>query len=95
TLNMGLGEAVGDKKIIEHAVADLEKIIVQKPFVTYALESIAGFKIREGWPIVVKVPRRSYRMYEFLVRLLSISLSRVRDFRGLNAKPFDGRGNFS
>ena len=82
TLNMGLGEAVGDKKIIENAVADLEKITGQKPVVTYARKSIAGFKIREGWPIGVKVTLRSDRMYEFLDRLLSISLPRVRDFRG-------------
>lgn len=91
TLNMGLGEAVGDKKVIEHAVADLEKITGQKVVVTYARKSIAGFKVREGWPIGVKVTLRRERMYEFLDRLLSISLPRVRDFRGLNAKSFDGR----
>ena len=95
TLNMGLGEAIGDKKIIEHAVADLEKITGQKCVVTYARKSIAGFKVREGWPIGVKVTLRRERMYEFLDRLLSISLPRVRDFRGLNAKSFDGRGNYS
>src|SRR5471030_2970820 len=95
TLNMGLGEAVGDKKVIEHAVADLEKITGQKVVVTYARKSIAGFKVREGWPIGVKVTLRRERMYEFLDRLLSISLPRVRDFRGLNAKSFDGRGNYS
>ena len=95
TLNMGLGEAVTDKKIIEHAVADLEKITGQKPVVTYARKSIAGFKIREDWPIGVKVTLRNDIMYEFLDRLLSISLPRVRDFRGLNAKSFDGRGNYN
>lgn len=95
TLNMGLGEAVTDKKVIEHAVADLEKITGQKPVVTYARKSIAGFKIREEWPIGVKVTLRNEIMYEFLDRLLSISLPRVRDFRGLNAKSFDGRGNYS
>lgn len=95
TLNMGLGEAVTDKKIIEHAVSDLEKITGQKPIVTYARKSIAGFKIREEWPIGVKVTLRNEIMYEFLDRLLSISLPRMRDFRGLNAKSFDGRGNYS
>lgn len=95
TLNMGLGEAVGDKKVIENAVADLEKITGQKPVVTHARNSVAGFKIREGWPIGAKVTLRNDRMYEFLDRLLSISLPRVRDFRGLNFKSFDGRGNYS
>ena len=95
TLNMGLGEAIGDKKVIEHAVADLEKITGQKVVVTYARKSIAGFKVREGWPIGVKVTLRRERMYEFLDRLLSISLPRVRDFRGLSGKSFDGRGNYA
>jgi len=95
TLNMGLGEAVTDKKVIEHAVADLEKITGQKPIVTYSRKSIAGFKIRDGWPIGVKVTLRNDRMYEFLDRLLSISLPRVRDFRGLNPRSFDGHGNYS
>ena len=95
TLNMGVSEAVADKKVIEHAVADLEKITGQKPVVTFARKSIAGFKVREGWPIGVKVTLRSDKMYEFLDRLLAISLPRVRDFRGLNAKSFDGRGNYS
>jgi len=95
TLNMGLGEAVGDKKVIESALADLEKIAGQKPVVTHARKSIAGFKIREGWPIGVKVTLRRERMYEFLDRLLSIALPRVRDFRGLSAKSFDGKGNYS
>ncbi|CAM5371032.1 hypothetical protein SSTU70S_05757 [Stutzerimonas stutzeri] len=90
TLNMGIGEAIGDKKIIDNAVADLEKITGQKVVVTHARKSIAGFKVREGWPIGVKVTLRRERMYEFLDRLLSISLPRVRDFRGLNAK-FEAR----
>jgi len=95
TLNMGLGEAVGDKKVIESALSDLEKIAGQKPVVTFARKSIAGFKIREGWPIGVKVTLRRERMYEFLDRLLSIALPRVRDFRGLSIKSFDGKGNYS
>ncbi|RRJ82213.1 50S ribosomal protein L5 [Aestuariirhabdus litorea] len=95
TLNMGLGEAVADKKVIEFALADMEKISGQKPVVTKARKSVAGFKVREGWPIGVKVTLRSERMYEFLDRLLSISIPRIRDFRGLNAKSFDGRGNYS
>ncbi len=95
TLNMGVGEAVGDKKVIEHAVADLEKIAGQKPVVTRARKSVAGFKIREGWPIGVKVTLRDERMYEFLQRLVDIALPRVRDFRGVNGKSFDGRGNYS
>lgn len=95
TLNMGLGEAVTDKKIIENALSDLEKITGQKGIITYSRKSIAGFKIRDGWPIGVKVTLRNDRMYEFLDRLLSISLPRVRDFRGLNPRSFDGRGNYS
>ncbi|MDH5190144.1 MAG: 50S ribosomal protein L5 [Gammaproteobacteria bacterium] len=95
TLNMGLGEAVTDKKIVEHAVSDMVKIAGQKPVVTHARKSIAGFKIREGWPIGCKVTLRSDRMYEFLDRLISISIPRIRDFRGLNGKSFDGRGNYS
>ncbi len=95
TLNMGLGEAIGDKKIIENALGDMEKIAGQKPIVTYARKSVAGFKVREGWPIGIKVTLRGDRMYEFLDRLLTISLPRVRDFRGLSAKSFDGRGNYS
>jgi len=95
TLNMGLGEAVGDKKIIEHAVGDMTKIVGQKPIVTHARKSIAGFKIREGWPIGCKVTLRRQRMYEFLDRLVSVALPRVRDFRGVNGKSFDGRGNYS
>lgn len=95
TLNMGLGEAIGDKKVIENALSDIEKITGQKAVVTKARKSIAGFKVREGWPIGIKVTLRRDRMYEFLDRLISISLPRVRDFRGLNAKSFDGRGNYS
>ncbi|HEX7046392.1 MAG TPA: 50S ribosomal protein L5 [Gammaproteobacteria bacterium] len=95
TLNMGLGEAVGDKKIIEHAVGDMTKIAGQKPVVTHARKSIAGFKIREGWPIGCKVTLRRQKMYEFLDRLISVALPRVRDFRGMNGKSFDGRGNYS
>jgi large subunit ribosomal protein L5 len=95
TLNMGLGEAVGDKKVMEHAQEDMSKISGQKPIVTLARKSIAGFKIREGWPIGCKVTLRRERMYEFLDRLISIAIPRIRDFRGLNAKAFDGRGNYS
>jgi large subunit ribosomal protein L5 len=95
TLNMGVGEAVGDKKVLEHAVADMEKIAGQKAVVTRARNSIAGFKIREGWPIGCKVTLRRERMYEFLDRLVNIGIPRIRDFRGLNGKAFDGRGNYS
>jgi large subunit ribosomal protein L5 len=95
TLNMGVGEAVADKKVIEHAVGDMIKIAGQKAVVTYARKSIAGFKVREGWPIGCKATLRSDRMYEFLDRLISIAIPRVRDFRGLNGKSFDGRGNYS
>lgn len=95
TLNMGVGEAVGDKKILEHAVSDLEKISGQKVMVTNARRSIAGFKIRDGWPIGCKVTLRGVRMYEFLDRLVSIAIPRIRDFRGISPKQFDGRGNFS
>ena len=92
---MGLGEAVADKKILEAATADLEKISGQKVVVTKARKSIAGFKIREGWPIGCKVTLRGVRMYEFLERLVDISIPRIRDFRGLNPKAFDGRGNYA
>jgi large subunit ribosomal protein L5 len=95
TLNMGVGEAVGDKKIMEHAVSDMIKIGGQKPVVTKARKSVAGFKIREGWPIGCKVTLRRERMYEFLDRLINVSIPRIRDFRGLNGKAFDGRGNYS
>jgi large subunit ribosomal protein L5 len=95
TLNMGLGEAVGDKKIIEHAMNDMQKISGQKPVVTLARKSIAGFKIRDGWPIGCKVTLRREVMYEFLDRLINIAIPRIRDFRGLNGRSFDGRGNYS
>ncbi|MEZ5524909.1 MAG: 50S ribosomal protein L5 [Pseudomonadales bacterium] len=95
TLNMGVGEALGDKKILESAVADMEKISGQKAVVTHARKSIAGFKVREGFPIGCKVTLRNDRMWEFLDRLIDISIPRVRDFRGLNGKSFDGRGNYS
>jgi large subunit ribosomal protein L5 len=95
TLNMGVGEAVGDKKIIENAVGDMEKIAGQKVVVTHARKAVAGFKIREGWPIGCKVTLRRAHMYEFLDRLITIAIPRIRDFRGLNGKSFDGRGNYS
>ncbi|MGD8941583.1 MAG: 50S ribosomal protein L5, partial [Gammaproteobacteria bacterium] len=95
TLNMGVGEAVGDKKVIQNAVEDMTKISGQKPIVTNARKSVAGFKIREEWPIGCKVTLRRKHMYEFLDRLISIAIPRIRDFRGLNPKSFDGRGNYS
>ncbi len=95
TLNMGVGEAVGDKKVLESAMADLEKIAGQKPIATKARKSIANFKIRDGWPIGCKVTLRRERMYEFLERLISIAIPRIRDFRGVSPKSFDGRGNFA
>lgn len=95
TLNMGLGEAVADKKILENAAGDLESISGQKVIVTKARKSIAGFKIRDGWPIGLKVTLRGERMYEFLERLVDIAIPRIRDFRGLNPKSFDGRGNYA
>lgn len=95
TLNMGVGEAVGDKKLIENAVADLERLTGQKVVVTKARKSVAGFKIREGWPIGCKVTLRGERMWDFFDRLVHIAVPRIRDFRGLNPKSFDGRGNYS
>lgn len=95
TVNMGVGEAVGDKKIIDNAVGDLVKITGQKPLVTKARKSVAGFKIREGWPVGCKVTLRRERMYEFLDRLISVAIPRIRDFRGLSAKSFDGRGSYN
>ncbi|MDO4436085.1 MAG: 50S ribosomal protein L5 [Cardiobacteriaceae bacterium] len=95
TINMGVGEAVNDKKIMDNAVRDLSLIAGQKAIVTKSKKSIAGFKIRDGWPIGCKVTLRGERMYEFLDRLINISLPRTRDFRGLSAKSFDGRGNYS
>lgn len=95
TINMGLGEAIADKKILEHAMGDLEKITGQKAVTTIARKSVAAFKVREGYPIGCKVTLRRERMYEFLDRLINISVPRIRDFRGLNPKSFDGRGNYS
>ncbi|WP_193166390.1 50S ribosomal protein L5 [Microbulbifer hainanensis] len=95
TVNMGVGEAVGDKKVLDHAVSDMTAITGQKPIVTNARKSIAGFKIRDGWPIGCKVTLRGERMYEFLERLVDIAIPRIRDFRGISPKQFDGRGNFS
>lgn len=95
TLNMGVGEAVGDRKVIENAVGDLTKIAGQKPVVTLARKSVAGFKVRENWPIGCKVTLRRDRMYEFLDRLVNVAIPRIRDFRGLSGKAFDGRGNYS
>jgi large subunit ribosomal protein L5 len=95
TLNMGVGEAVADKKVLGFAIEDMTKIAGQKPVTTLARKSIAGFKIREGWPIGCKVTLRRQKMYEFLDRLVTITLPRVRDFRGLSAKSFDGTGNYS
>ncbi len=95
TLNMGLGEAVADKKVIEHALSDMTAIAGQKPVVTKARKSIAGFKIRDDYPIGCKVTLRRRRMYEFLDRLINVAIPRVRDFRGYSAKSFDGRGNYS
>ena len=95
TLNMGVGEAVGNKKVLENAVADMTKIAGQKPMITLARKSIATFKIRDGWPIGCKVTLRRARMYEFLDRLVNVSLPRVRDFRGISGRAFDGRGNYN
>jgi len=95
TINMGVGEAMADKKMIEAAVGDMEKIAGQKPIITKARKSVAAFKVREGWPIGCKVTLRSDRMYEFLDRLVTIAIPRIRDFRGLSAKSFDGRGNYT
>ncbi len=95
TLNMGVGEAIGDKKVIQNAVDDMARIAGQAPVVTKARLSVAGFKVREGWPIGCKVTLRRERMYDFLDRLITIAIPRIRDFRGLNGKAFDGRGNYS
>jgi large subunit ribosomal protein L5 len=95
TINMGVGEAVADKKVIEHALSDMEKISGQKPVTTLSRKSVASFKVRDGYPIGCKVTLRRAKMYEFLDRLVNLSIPRVRDFRGLNAKSFDGRGNYS
>ena len=95
TLNMGVGEAIADKKVMEHAVSDLTAIAGQKPIVTHARKSVAAFKVREGWPIGCKVTLRRERMYEFLDRLINVAIPRIRDFRGMSGKAFDGRGNYS
>lgn len=95
TLNMGVGEALADKKVLEHAASDMAAISGQKPMITKARRSVAGFKIREGYPIGCKVTLRGLRMWDFFERLVTIAIPRVRDFRGLNAKSFDGRGNYS
>ena len=95
TLNMGVGEAVGDRKIIENAVADLTKIAGQKPVITLARNSVATFKVRKDWPIGCKVTLRRERMFEFFDRLVTVAIPRIRDFRGLSPKSFDGRGNYS
>ena len=95
TLNMGVGEAIADKKVLEHAVGDLTKIAGQKPVTTKSRKAIAGFKIREGYPIGTMVTLRGARMYEFLDRFITVALPRVRDFRGVNGRSFDGRGNYN
>jgi large subunit ribosomal protein L5 len=95
TLNMGVGEAVADRKVMEHAVGDMTKIAGQKPVVINARKSVAGFKVREGWPVGCKVTLRREQMYEFLDRLINIAIPRIRDFRGMNPKGFDGRGNYN
>jgi large subunit ribosomal protein L5 len=95
TLNMGVGEAVADKKVMDRATGDLQQIAGQKPIVTMARRSVASFKIRDGWPVGCKVTLRRERMYEFLDRLVNIAIPRIRDFRGLNRKSFDGKGNYS
>jgi large subunit ribosomal protein L5 len=95
TINMGVGEAIGDKKVIENALADMEKISGQKPVTTLARKSVASFKVRDGYPIGCKVTLRKERMYEFLDRLISVAIPRIRDFRGMSPKAFDGRGNYN
>ncbi len=95
TLNMGVGEAVADKKVMEHAVADMQRIAGQKPVVTRAKKSIASFKIRDGYPVGCKVTLRRERMYEFLDRLIAVAIPRIRDFRGISGKSFDGRGSYN
>ena len=95
TLNMGVGEAIADRKVMEHAVGDMTKIAGQKPIVIKARKSVAGFKLREGWPVGCKVTLRRNMMYEFLDRLISVAIPRIRDFRGMNPKAFDGRGNYN
>jgi large subunit ribosomal protein L5 len=95
TLNMGVGEAIADRKVMEHAVDDMTKIAGQKPVVIKARKSVAGFKLREGWPVGCKVTLRREMMFEFLDRLINVAIPRIRDFRGMNPKSFDGRGNYN
>jgi large subunit ribosomal protein L5 len=95
SINMGVGEAVGDRKLIDNAVADMTKIAGQKPVITLARKSVASFKLREGWPVGCRVTLRREQMFEFLDRLINIAIPRIRDFRGLNPKSFDGRGNYN
>jgi large subunit ribosomal protein L5 len=95
TINMGVGEAIADKKVLEHAVSDLRALSGQHPIITHARKSVAAFKVREGWPIGCKVTLRRERMYEFLDRLINVAIPRIRDFRGMSGKAFDGRGNYS
>lgn len=95
TVNMGVGAALADKKILDNAMSDMALIVGQKPVKTLARKSVAGFKVRQGWPIGCKVTLRGERMYEFLDRLINVALPRVRDFRGVNARSFDGRGNYT
>jgi large subunit ribosomal protein L5 len=95
SINMGVGEAVGDRKLIDNAVADMTKIVGQKPVVTLARKSVASFKLREGWPVGCRVTLRREHMFEFLDRLINIAIPRIRDFRGMNPKSFDGRGNYN
>jgi large subunit ribosomal protein L5 len=95
TINMGVGEAIADKKVLDHAVSDLRALSGQQPIVTHARISVAAFKVREGWPVGCKVTLRRERMYEFLDRLINVAIPRIRDFRGMSGKAFDGRGNYS
>lgn len=95
TINMGVGEAIADKKVLEHAVSDLRSLSGQQPIITHARKSVAAFKVREGWPVGCKVTLRRERMYEFLDRLINVAIPRIRDFRGMSGKAFDGRGNYS
>jgi large subunit ribosomal protein L5 len=95
TINMGVGEAIADKKVLEHAVSDLRALSGQHPIITHARKSVAAFKVREGWPVGCKVTLRRERMYEFLDRLINVAIPRIRDFRGMSGKAFDGRGNYS
>lgn len=95
TINMGVGEAVRDKKVLDNAAEDMAKIAGQKPIITYSRKSVAGFKIREGWPIGCKVTLRRERMFEFLDRLINVAMPRIRDFRGMNPRSFDGRGSYN